>query len=345
MTELTAAWRVFDANVNRAAEGLRVVEEYGRFILEDPHLSKLIKQLRHDLTDAIGGSASCLRARDTLGDVGTEIGTAQETQRLSLHDVLASNFSRVQQSLRCLEEYGKLLRPDAASAFESLRYRAYTLERSLVITAMSQSRLADARIYVLMDGGPSVSQFQSLAKCLVAAGADVVQIRDKRLSDRDLLERARLLTGITRPAKTLCIVNDRPDIAQLASADGVHVGQDELTVRDARAIVDDRMLVGVSTHSLAEARRAVLDGADYIGCGPTFPSRTKHFDDFPGTKFLTDVAREISLPAFAIGGISLANLEKVQEAGFQRIAVGTAVTADPDPANAVTQLRENLIDP
>jgi thiamine-phosphate pyrophosphorylase len=91
----------------------------------------------------------------------------------------------------------------------------------------------------------------------------------------------------------------------LCRADGVHVGQEELTIRDVRQIVGPEMLVGVSTHSIEQARQAVLDGASYLGCGPTFPSETKHFDHFPGLDFLRQVAAEISLPAFAIGGITL----------------------------------------
>jgi thiamine-phosphate pyrophosphorylase len=126
-------------------------------------------------------------------------------------------------------------------------------------------------------------------------------------------------------------VNDRPDIAVLSQADGVHVGQEELEVRDARRIIGPDRLVGVSTHSIEQACQAVSDGADYIGCGPTFPSGTKDFDHFPGLDFLRQVAAEISLPAFAIGGITLDNLSQVLHTGFARIAVSGAITNSADP--------------
>src|SRR5207237_9328533 len=129
--------------------------------------------------------------------------------------------------------------------------------------------------------------------------------RDKRLADRELLARARQLRELTNGTSTLFIVNDRPDLARLSQADGVHVGQDELSVKDARSIVGLHALIGVSTHSIQHARPAVLDGANYIGVGPTFPSGTKSFARFTGVDLLQAVASEIRLPAFAIGGVSL----------------------------------------
>ena len=111
------------------------------------------------------------------------------------------------------------------------------------------------------------------------------------------------------------IINDRADIAAAVGADGVHVGQEDLSVKDARAIVGTRMLIGVSTHNIEQARAAVLDGANYLGAGPTFASRTKSFDDFAGLDYLREVSSEIRLPTFAIGGITAENLPSVMAAG------------------------------
>src|SRR5437764_4528103 len=100
----------------------------------------------------------------------------------------------------------------------------------------------------------------------------IFQLREKTLSDRDFLERARNVRRWTRKAGTLFIVNDRPDIARLAEADGVHLGQDDMSVADAQKVLGGNLLIGVSTHSEAQLRKAVIDGANYIGIGPTFPS-------------------------------------------------------------------------
>jgi thiamine-phosphate pyrophosphorylase len=117
-----------------------------------------------------------------------------------------------------------------------------------------------------------------------------------------------------------------------------------LSVAEARAIVGSAALVGVSTHSLVQARQAVLDGADYIGVGPTFASATKHFDaaQLTGLELLRAVAAEIRLPAFAIGGIDRNNLGEVIAAGFSRIAVSGAVAAAADPADAADELLKAL---
>lgn len=338
--QTNSLWRILDANANRAAEGLRVVEDFTRFALDDAHLARLVKELRHDLTAALGGLSHEQRtaARATQRDVGAAINTPAETSRTTINEVLAASFKRVEQALRCLEEYGKLLSSDTGARFEQLRYRTYSLEQAVMVTHRAITRLAHARLYVLMDGGATEEDFMRRASALIAAGVQVLQLRDKQLDDRMLLARARRLRELTADSGALFIMNDRADLAFLARADGVHVGQEELTVKDARAIVGPRSLVGVSTHSLEQARAAVLDGADYIGVGPTFPSTTKEFAAFPGLDLLRRISAEIRLPAFAIGGVTRENLRQVQACGVSRVAVSGAVHHSPDPAAAAREL-------
>jgi thiamine-phosphate pyrophosphorylase len=248
----------------------------------------------------------------------------------------------VAEALRSLEEYSKVVDPQIAARFEALRYRSYTLERAIHTTRSSGERLAAAQLYILVDGGESDAALLQLMGPFISVGVHVVQLRDKHLADRELLARARLLRSLTRGTETLFIVNDRPDLADLAEADGVHVGQDELSVKDARAIVGPDRLVGVSTHSIEQARAAVLAGANYIGVGPTFPSQTKDFASFTGLSLLRAVAAEIRLPAFAIGGIGLANLDDVLATGMSRVAIGAAITRASDPQRVARALLERL---
>ncbi|MEX0939345.1 MAG: thiamine phosphate synthase [Pirellulales bacterium] len=329
-----ALLRILDAAANRASEGLRVVEDYVRFSLDDVHLTGICKQMRHELADAIRRIDPAARhaARDTAGDVGTRISTPQEQNRADVQSVAVASLHRLGQSLRTLEEYGKVLDAETGSRFERLRYDSYTLQRAITITQSSLARLADARLYALIDGGADRDSFAGMVSTLCGAGVHIVQLREKSLTDRGLMDRARLMREITRDAGVLMIVNDRPDIARLSHADGVHVGQEELTVKDARAVMGAAPLVGVSTHSIEQARQAVLDGASYIGVGPTFPSRTKAFESFVGLPLLAAVAAEIRLPAFAIGGIAPENLPQVLETGIHGVVVGTALTKADDPA-------------
>lgn len=334
--EQLAALRIIDAAANRAGEGLRVIEDYLRFTLDDGHLTKVCKSIRHDLTAALDVFSSIERhaARETQADVGTTVSLPAETVRGDATAVVMANFKRAQQSLRSLEEFTKTLVPERAAALEQLRYRLYTLERAVDLTRSSLERLGEARLYVLVNGCASGSDLRHLVDSLVTAGVAIVQLRDNRLGDRELLARARLVAGATRGSRTLFIMNDRPDLALLSGADGVHVGQEELTVKDARRILGTSGLVGVSTHSIEQARAAVLDGASYIGVGPTFPSGTKDFAKFTGTELLQAVSGEIQLPAFAIGGITEENLPQVLAAGFSRVAVQQAIANADDPGAA-----------
>jgi thiamine-phosphate pyrophosphorylase len=291
-------------------------------------------------------------ARDTQRDVGITVSADRESQRLDAWDVCAASFKRAEQSVRSLEEYGKLLDSEFAGAMEGLRYRLYTLEKAVDVGRSSRERLDGVRLCVLVDGRRSAEDFEQMVRSLVEAGVRMIQLRDKGLDDRELVERARALVKLTREpspgpslkgrGNSVAIVNDRADVAAIVNADGVHVGQEDLPVKDARAIVGPRMLIGVSTHNIEQARAAVLDGADYLGAGPTFPSRTKSFDGFAGLDYLRAVSTETGLPTFAIGGIAAENLDKVLDIGITRVAVGAAIVDAVDPGAAARELLEIL---
>ena len=170
----------------------------------------------------------------------------------------------------------------------------------------------------------------------------MVQLREKEMPERRLIDLGRRVRAWTREADALYLMNDRADLAVVTEADGVHVGQEELTVKEARQIVGPHRLVGVSTHTIEHARQAVLDGADYIGVGPVFPSATKPFASLAGLSFVRQVAAEISLPWFAIGGINLANAGSVVETGATRIAVSHAILSADDPEEAARELRRKV---
>lgn len=344
VSENIGVWRVIDASGNRAREALRVVEDYARFVLDDRFLTEHLKSLRHELVTCLESLPRRHRiaGRETQVDVGAELSVSAQRDRRSTADLVAANFSRLVEALRSLEEFTKLVDLAAAAQFERLRYRAYTLERAVDITAQNIARLQRAQLYVLIDGSDSEGAFIRKVRGLVEAGVDVLQLRDKRLADRDLLGRARFLRELTAGTNTLFIMNDRPDLAAIAKADGVHIGQDEVTVKDARSIIGASGLIGVSTHAIEQARQAVLDGADYLGVGPVFVSPTKKFARFPGLDYVRAFHHEIRLPAFAIGGITLENVHEVIQAGARRIALASAITGDPSPAEAARAFRTIL---
>lgn len=346
-----AMLRILDAAANRAREGLRVIEDFTRFRLNDSHLTRLLKEARHELAAIFAQlpTRDLLTSRDTPGDVGTGITTPSESIRQSATDVAAANFKRVQEAVRSLEEFGKCLSPDIGRRCEAIRYRLYTLEKAVFMTAASRERLAAWRLYLLLTRSLCRQDPETVLQTAIGSGVDVIQIREKEMPDGELLAWAKRVRGLINDTtdadqRPLLIMNDRPDLAVLCEADGVHVGQDELSVADTRRIVGPERLIGVSTHNIEQARQAALDGADYLGVGPVFPSTTKAFDEFAGLDFVRQVAAEISMPWFAIGGINAINLADVQAAGATRVAVSGAIAGADDPAATTAELRHRLQD-
>ena len=342
--EATDAARIVDVNLNRARESFRVLDDYARFVLNDAFLTARFKQLRHRLAEA--GAALpqhlLLGSRDTRADVGTGLTGGGEYARPSAARVAAINAKRLQESLRSLEEFGKVLSVPFAKAAEAIRYEAYSLEQSLVRGSTVAERLQSARLYVLLTGSQCEAALDWTIAEAASGGATIFQMREKDLSDRELLDRARRMRGWTRKANALFIVNDRPDIAELSEADGVHLGQDDLSVAAARKIVGPQALIGVSTHTVDQVRAAILDGADYLGIGPTFPSTTKDFPELAGLDFIRRAAAETSWPAFALGGITPANVHEVVASGARRIAVSAAIARAGDPAAVARAFRQAL---
>lgn len=341
------SWRLLDAAANRAGEALRVLEDVARFILDDGHLTAVAKAIRHDLAAVLAGPDFALRSvcRDTPGDVGTEVVAEAALPRRGAGDLVAANAARAAQALRSLQEVALVVAPAAAIRFERLRYRLYALERALAGTARAVERLAGVSLCVLVDGRPDEAAFERLVVGFLEAGVRMIQLRDKRLSMPELLDRGRRAVALAHrraAGEVFIVINDRADVAAAVNAAGVHVGAEDLPIVSARRVVGPGALVGRTAHSLADAHTAVVDGADYLGVGPCFPSPTKSFVSFAPTEFLSGVVREIALPAFAIGGVTLERLDELLDLGVRRVAVASAITEAADPAAAAAAFNERL---
>ena len=345
-SEAIDTYRALDASANRAREGLRVVEDFIRFVLNDRYLAELAKNIRHGLADALIylDERTLIAARDTKRDVGTNIKTSNEAKRGLLSHVAAANIKRVEEAFRSLEEFGKRVHQQLPRKIEELRYEMYTLEKAIFSILTARQRLEHRHLYLVIGEEQSHHGIGPAIREAIKGGVEIVQLREKRKPDRQLLSIAHKVREWTRDAGVLFIMNDRPDLALLAEADGVHIGQTELTVQDARRIVGPDKIVGLSTHSLEQAEQAELDGADYIGVGPVFTSTTKSFgeDEIVGLELLTQVAAHLSIPAFAIGGINIDNLPAVVATGIERVAVSSAICSIHEHQQAAWQLRKLL---
>ncbi|NNJ24079.1 thiamine phosphate synthase [Alienimonas chondri] len=337
-----ATLRLLDAAENRAREGLRVLEDHARFVLNDGGLTAELKSIRHGLASVlpIDRLARC-DARETAGDVGTTLSEPTERSRSDAAAVIAANAARVQEALRSLEEWSKLDDPERAAAFEALRYRVYTLEKRLAGT-LARPSLGPWRLYLLLTRSACVRPWREVLKAVCEAGVGPVQVREKNLSDRELLAHLRDVRAITAAAGVPLIVNDRPDLARLCGADGVHLGDEDLPIEPVRAMLGERALIGASTHRPEDATAALAAGADHLGVGPCFPSATKSFEAFPGSDYLRWAAEHVAVPWYAIGGIDRATIETAVAAGATRVAVCGAICGADDPGRAAADLLASL---
>jgi thiamine-phosphate pyrophosphorylase len=336
--------RILDANANRAREALRVIEDYARFVLNDDALCGSLKQLRHDFATAtVDLVADAVLHRDTPGDVGTQTKTATESTRQDNAHVITAAGKRLGEALRTIEEYLKTIDGARASVIESIRYRFYDIEQKIAFTLRPAAcTFADVRLYVLITESACKLPWLQVAEQAILGGADCLQLREKSLESGELLNRAKQLVALCKRHKVISIINDRPDIAMLSGADGVHVGQTDLPARDVRKLIGAQKILGISTHNLDQAKQAVLDGADYIGVGPIFKSATKSRDYVAGPVFAREVSKIIPLPAVAIAGINEQNVDEMLVTGIRAIAVTAAVAASDDPRAAAERLKFKL---
>ncbi len=204
-------------------------------------------------------------------------------------------------------------------------------------------RLEMPRLYVILDAGLVEGPVQSIARQLVSAGVRLLQYRAKGVPAREVLETATTLAEIARAEGTSFFVNDRPDLAYLAGADGVHVGQDDLSVEQARAIVGQDRWVGVSTHNREQFEAAAATSADYIAIGPIFQTTSKaNPDPVVGTGLLRELRPSTKKPIVAIGGIRLERAAELIEAGANSVAVISDILRAEDPVQQARLFLQRL---
>lgn len=347
---MTNLKRILDANLNRAAEAARILEEIARFLLDDKDLSEKLKTIRNKISFAQDEDyTDFLDARDTQNDVGVNI--KNENERINIENIFKANIKRLQQALRTLAEYsgGGNARGNEENVdlFEKLRYESYTLEKIMwdkLKEGNNQVKLSDKKLYLVTnsDNFESDDEFLDAIASALEGGVDILQLREKAMPAKRILELGKKIKQLCLQYETLFIVNDRIDIAALLEADGVHLGQDDLSVADAREILGDKCIVGVSTHEPAQALKAVEDGADYIGMGPVFATPTKQGRTPVGLEYVKWVSENIEIPAFGIGGIDTENVDKVLEAGAKRIAVVRAIINAKSPQKETEKFRGKL---
>ena len=352
--EIAAVRRLLDANLDRAREGLRVLEDWSRFALDRADLVACCKDLRQRL-GRLHHSRYKLE-RDTAGDAGAGLGHPAQVERRQPAQVLAANAARVQEALRVLEEFGRLEDPELAAEAAAIRYRLYDLEVELLRARAGagaasnaareeeaggslRQRLQACSLYLITRPVPDL---EGVVERALQAGVRLVQYRAKEADDRSRLAEALALRDLCSRHGALFLVNDRIDLALAVEADGVHLGQDDLPPELARRLLGPEKLIGRSTHALEQLQQAERDGCDYVGVGPVNATPTKPGRTPVGLDYVRQAAQKARIPWFAIGGIESSSLAPVLEAGARRVAVVRAITDAADPAAATKELLAGL---
>jgi thiamine-phosphate pyrophosphorylase len=198
------------------------------------------------------------------------------------------------------------------------------------------------RLYVLISSSIATKSVKETASLVIDGGADAIQLREKTISDSEFISLAGEVRDITTRSGTLLIINDRVHVAREINADGVHLGQQDMSVLAARDIIGNDKIIGVSTHSIIQARQAQKDGADYIAIGPIYPTRTKDYEPSIGIEIIQEISGAVNIPFIAIGAITLKNLDEVLKAGASRVAICSAIIGSKDILSTTRQFNNKL---
>jgi thiamine-phosphate pyrophosphorylase len=340
--------RIIDSNLNRLAEGLRVLEDIARMVLDDVLLTRQLKNLRHDLVRGdLAFNLEFLRSRDSAGDVGADLEVAGDSKAKDLPLIAVANSRRAQESLRVLEEIAKL--PEISSKmdsekFKKARFELYTLEQVLVSRLARMEKVKKVSgLYVIIDT-PSLGGRSHIEAALdvIRAGVTVVQLRDKTTEKKKLIPLAREVQDACRKNGVLFIMNDYLDVALVIEADGLHIGQEDLPVEAARKLLPIGKILGCSVNTVEQAVEAEAAGADYIAVGSIFPTATKDNIHVVGLERLRQVRQRIKKPLVAIGGINKDNARETIEAGADSICVISAVLGAEDIFLAAREIMDEI---
>lgn len=341
--------RIIDANVNRAAEGIRLLEDVSRFYYNNTDFSEKFKLIRHKIRkDVMSFIDLLIKNRDSINDCGYDISQKIKIDdKKNLLELIVANFKRTEESIRVVEETLKVMgNYEISKKFETYRFQIYTMEKEFINYYYYKEKVSklNTDIYCITSWEHSNGRSNiDVVDDMLKAGVKVIQYREKNKSLKDKLYECRLIREMTLNNGCIFIVNDDIDIALMVKADGVHVGQDDFEVSCVRALFDYPVIVGVSTHSIEQLNKAIADGADYIGVGPIYKTYTKkNVCDPVGLEYLEYAVKNASVPFVAIGGIKEDNIHEVLEKGARLIALVTEIVGADSIGEKIKSIRNKI---
>ncbi len=333
-------YQIIDANLDRAREGLRVLEDWARFGLGENECVAKIKNYRQILGKNHLGVYK--QSRNHIDDQCKGLTHQEQVNRSAPEQIISSNAGRVQEALRVIEEFTRLHNHKLSKIASEIRYEIYTLEIDLLRLSKfkkSQEILKENDLYLITS--PKENLLEIIEEILIA-GVRIIQHRFKKGSDKDHLEEAIEIKNLCRKYNALLIINDRVDIALASNADGIHLGQDDLDLKTARQLLGYSKIIGVSANNEIDISNALKEGCDYIGIGPVFATETKKNKKPIGIKKIRTLTKDLNIPWFAIGGIKTNNISHLKNYGFKKVALVSQLMNSKDPKKEAIMILKEL---
>jgi thiamine-phosphate pyrophosphorylase len=340
--------RIIDASLNRIGEGLRILEDIARLLLNDRTLTEQLKTMRHELVRSDWPfQQQLLQARNSESDVGINIEVPGEEKERELPVMVVANARRVQESLRTMEELTKIpggIPKLDSEKFKQARFNLYSIEQTLLSKLLRQDKMKQlSGLYVIIDTQALKERSHvEAATQAIRGGAKAIQLRDKLLSKKELLPIAQDLKKLCAEHNVPFIINDYLDLVLAADADGLHLGQDDLPIKVARKLLPIDKIIGRSTTTADQAVAAESEGADYIAVGSIYPTLSKETAKVVGLDRLSQIRQVVTLPLVAIGGITKDNVREVMTAGASSVAIISAILQAEDITAAAQQIVDKL---
>ena len=331
--------QIIDANLDRAREGLRVLEDWARFGLGRNDFVKRIKNFRQILGK--NHLKVYKQSRNYIEDECKGLTHQEQSERKAPDQIISCNAGRVQEALRVIEEFSRLHNQELSKIAAEIRYEIYTLEIELLSFSKfkkSEEILKENDLYVITDQKENLLE---IIEAILIAGVKIIQHRFKKGTDKDHLEEAIEIKNLCKKYNSLFIINDRVDIALASNADGIHLGQDDLDLKTARKLLGNSKIIGVSANNEIDISNALKEGCDYIGIGPVFKTATKENKKPIGIERIKTLTKDLNIPWFAIGGIKANNISYLKSNGFKKVALVSQLMNSEDPKeDAIMILKE-----
>ena len=334
--------QIIDANLDRAREGLRVLEDWARFALGRKDLVKSFKNFRQTLGK--NHLKVYKESRNLMNDTCAGLSHPEQFKRNEASSIISSNAARVQEALRVIEEFSRDHNQNLCKISSEIRYEIYNLEIELLETQSNyllRKILNENDLYLIT---LDVENLFEKINNILEGGVKIIQLRFKQGKDSDNLKFAIKVRELCNKFDAILLINDRVDIALACKADGVHLGQDDMDIKSARNILGFSKIIGISANNALDIEKAIQDGCDYLGIGPVFATSTKK-DKVPlGIDTLKSLSKDISIPWFAIGGIKQENISLLKENNIRKVAIITDLINSINPKEKAIMIINSLSD-